>query len=207
MKKLYYVALTSVLVATPLFALADELPRPLPLQVPQKIREAASSTRAQMQVKVEQKREEMKTKIETKREEVKTKIEDAKEKAKERFGEAVQKSVGNITNRLSEGANRLSELADKIERRIAERVAKGENLDASTALLATARTDIVAAQDKVTAVGAALSAALTSTTPKAQVDSIRVAVKAAEDALRSAKLSLQKTLESMRPSAPTTPTN
>jgi len=221
MKNFHYVALTAALLLAPAFVLAEEAgvsanteariknekPRPplAPGQILKNIRENASTTRAEVkdvrrEIKgeVKQVREESRLKIEAKRAEVKIKVEAAKEKAKEKFGEAVQRSVGNIVDRLTRHVEKLGEIATRIDSRISELQAKGINMDASIELLTTARADIAAAQDKVAGVGAALSAALASTTPKGEMPKVRAAVKAAEDALRAAKDSLKTTLESIR---------
>ena len=121
-----------------------------------------------------------------------------KQKAKEKFGTAVQRSVGNIVDALTNAIERLTAIADRIDARITEAQSQGKDTATSTALLAGARTDISAAQDKVAAVGTALSAALASTTPKGEMPKVRAAVKAAEDAIRTAKQSLQKTLNSLK---------
>lgn len=152
----------------------------------------------------EEKREEMRDKLEAKKEEVKTRIEAAREKAKEKFGEAVQKAVGNIADRMTKAGEHLTSIASRIDSRIKEYEAKGKDMSISIGLLATARTDIAAAQDKITAVGSALSAALAASSPKEQMPTVRAAVKAAEEALKKAKESLQKTLESVRAESVTT---
>ncbi len=146
----------------------------------------------------EEKREEMRAKLEAKKEEVKNRIEAAREKAKEKFGEAVQKSVGNIADRLTKAVEHLASIAERIDNRIKEYEVKGKDMSVSIGLLATARTDITTAQDKIAAVGVALSAALASATPKDEMPKVRSAVKAAEDALKQARESLHKVLESVR---------
>jgi hypothetical protein len=162
----------------------------------------SSTTLAQMQ----QKREEMRGKLELKKEEVKDRLEGAVQKAQEKFGEAVQRSIGNIVEKLTKAVEHLTAIADRIDKRIDEREAEGKNMSVSVGLLATARTDIAAAQDKITLVGTVLTTALASTTPKGELPKVRAAVKTAEDALKKAKESLQKTLESVRIEAAATST-
>ena len=210
MKNFHYVALTAALLLAPAFVLAEEIgvsantdatlktekPRPLtaPGQILKNIRENASSTRAE----IKDVREETRLKIETKREEVRTKIEAVKEKARQKFSQAVQTSIANIVDRLTGNAENLGNIATRIDSRISELQAKGINMDASIALLTTARADITAAHDKITAVGTTLSAALASATPKNEMTKIRAAVKAAEDAIHTAKDSLKATLDSVK---------
>ena len=200
------------------------LPLPAPGQILKNIRDNASSTRADIKnIKTEardfvgvkrddikarlasstpqerqQMRDDGRIKIEQKRVEVKIKVEAAKEKAKEKFGEAVQRSVGNIVDNLTKHIEQLGEIATRIDARITERQANGSNMDAPIALLTTARADIAAAQDKLTAVGAAMTAALSSATPKTEMPKVRAAVKAAEDAIRTAKDALKQTLDSLK---------
>lgn len=185
-------------------------PRPLVLPTPQKIREMATSSRpaavrsvlgermASSTLKVH---EELRLKLETKREEARVKVEAAKEKARQKFGEAVQTSVGNIVDRLTKAIERLTTLASRVETRITELETTGADMSFSTELLVTARTNIATAQDKATAVGVALTAALSSSKPKEQMQTVRAAVKAAEDALKIAKQSLQDTLGQVRADA------
>ena len=210
MKNFQYVALTAALLLAPAFVLAEETsvsantdatlktekPRPLvaPGQILKNIRENASSTRAD----IKNVREDARLKIETKREEVRTKIEAVKEKARQKFSQAVQISINNIVDRLTNHINKLGEIATRIDSRISELQAKGITMDASVELLTVARADIAAAQDKITAVGTALSEALASATPKNEMPKIRAAVKAADDAIRAAKASLKATLEAVK---------
>lgn len=154
----------------------------------------SSTTMAQMEAK----RQEMREKLEQKKEEVHDRVEAAREKAQQKFGEAVQRSVSNIIDRLTKAAEHLTSIADRIDARIDEREAQGFNMSVSIGLLSTARTDIATAQDKIKAVGTTLTTALSSTTPKGEVPKVRAAVTVAEDALKKAKDSLQKTLESVR---------
>src|SRR3989344_5766323 len=197
MKNLTYIALALGLLLAPAFALAQDA-KPLrpfaPPPVKNIIRDIASTTHAE----IKDFRGEIKNKIEAKREGVRTRVEEAKQKAKEKFGSAVQRSVGNIVDALTNAIERLTAIADRIDAKIAERQSQGKDTATSTALLAGARTDISAAQDKVAAVGAALSTALASTTPKGEMPKVRAAVKAAEEAVRTAKQSLQKTLNSLK---------
>ncbi len=159
--------------------------------------EMSSTTAAKMEAK----REEMRGKLEAKKEEVKNRIQAAREKAKEKFGEAVQRSVGNIADRLTKATEHLTSIATRIDARIKERETEGKDMSVSIGLLATARTDIAAAQDKVTTVGTVLTAALSATNPKEEMSKVREAVRAAEDSLKQAKESLHKTLESLRTEA------
>jgi len=197
MKILINAALALGLLLAPAFALAQDAKplRPfMPPPVKNIIRDIASTTRAE----IKDFRGEIKNKIEAKREDVRTRVEEAKQKAKEKFGTAVQRSVGNIVDALTNAIERLTAIADRIDARITEAQSQGKDTATSTALLAGARTDISAAQDKVAAVGAALSTALASTTPKGEMPKVRAAVKAAEEAVRTAKQSLQKTLNSLK---------
>ncbi len=197
MKTFAHIALALGLVLAPAFALAqDSKPqRPFtPPPIKNIIRDIASTTRSG----IKDLRSEIKNKIETKREETKTRIEAAKEKAKEKFGEAVQRSVGNIVDSLTKAIDRLTNIADRIDGRITELAGQGRDMGTSTALLAEARNDISAAEATVTAVGTTLTSALASTSPKGEMPKVRAAVKAAEDAIRTAKQSLQKTLDSLK---------
>ena len=216
MKHFHYVALAAAILLAPAFVLAEETsvsanadatlkadlpaqtgkPRPLvaPGQILKNIRENASSPRAD----IKNTREDARLKIEAKKEEVRAKVDAAKEKAREKFSQAVQISVNNIIDRLTGAAEHLGTIATRIDSRISELQAKGINMDASIALLTSARSDITTAQDKITAVGAALSAALANATPKTEMAKVRAAVKAAEDALRTAKGSLKATLDSIK---------
>ena len=159
--------------------------------------EMSSTTRATM----EQKRAELRDRLEAKKGEVHDRIEAAREKAKEKFGDAMERKVSNITDRLTKAAEHLTSIVGRIDARIKERESQGKNMSVSIGLLAEARTAIAGAQDKTAAVGTALTAALSSTTPKQEMPKVRAAVKAAEDALKAARESLHKTLESVRAEA------
>lgn len=228
MKNLRYVLVALGLLLAPAFVLAQEVkPRP-PVPLVPKARDIASTTKANIQDKkvevrtlMQERKEEIKTilntrkiatssearaeirlKIETKKVEVQARIDAAKAKAKEKFGEAVQKSVGNIVNRLQKAVEHLTSIAERIDTHLAKLSSEGKDTDNAVALLAVARADIAIAQDKITAVGSALSAALASTNPKEQMPTVRAAVKAAEEAIKTAKESLKAVLESLRvPSA------
>ncbi len=145
-----------------------------------------------------QMREDSRDALEAKKAAIASTTEAARARAQVKFGEAVQTSVGNITNMLTRAGEKLVEIANRIDARITEKQGQGADMTTSAALLVQARADIATAQDKITAVGTALTAALSSATPKTEVTKVRAAVKAAEDALHTAKDSLQKTLESMR---------
>ena len=95
---------------------------------------------------------------------------------------------------------RLILIADRTDARIQELENKGHDMSGSLELLADARADIAAANDKITAVNQALATAMSqgTTTAKAQIPAVRAAVKAAEDALLTAKRDLIKTLESVK---------
>ena len=184
---------------------------------PEKIREVASSTRAFLPpprpmatssgmrpgmmgsstMSVEA-RMEMRARLDGAGREAKDQAENAMEKAKAKFGAAVQTSVGNITNSLTRSIENLLAISDRVDARINELQAKGVSMDASVVLLAQANSDINKAQIAITDVGYALQKALSNATPKAEVPKIRLAVKTAEDAIRTAKESLQKTLDSVR---------
>ena len=215
MKKLLQtVAVTSAVLLAPAFVFAQEAdvtvtaeasattnvkpekPRPLvaPGQILKNIRENASSTRAD----IKNMREDARLKIETKKEEVRAKVDAVKEKARAKFSQALQTSINSKVDRLTNHINKLGEIATRIDSRISELQAKGITMDASVELLTAARADIAAAQDKITAVGTALSAALSSATPKNEMPKIRAAVKAADDAIHTAKASLKVTLDSVK---------
>ncbi len=173
----------------------DEIKRLVASSTPAVIRRMLASSTPEDRQQV---REEGRARVEEKRAEVKIKIEAAKDKAKEKFSQGVQASVNNIVDRLSGAIENLGTIATRIDNRISTLQAKGISMDASVTLLAAARADIAAAQDKVTAVGTALTTALASATPKNEISKVRAAVKAAEEATKTAKQSLQKTLESVR---------
>lgn len=143
-------------------------------------------------------REESRTALEQKRLEAKAEIDAARKQAQANFSAAVQIHVNNITDRLTNAANALTSIANRIDARISELQAQGKDMTASAALLMGARADIATAQDSVAAAGAALAAALASDTPKEKLAPVRAAVTAAEAVLKTAKQSLQKTLESVR---------
>ncbi len=196
--------ISSVLLAAPLLVFAQTQTRPPAFPSPENIRRIASTTkpfieehRGMASTSVEA-RMEMRIKLEDKRQEVEQKIEAAKQKAQAKFSQAVQTSVGNITDMLTRHVGDLTKIADRIDARITELQGKGADMTQSLMLLAQARTDITTAQTAVAAVGTTLSAALSAATPKTEVPKVRAAVKAAEDAIHTAKDSLQKTLQSVR---------
>ncbi len=136
--------------------------------------------------------------ISQKRDDNKKRADEARLKAKERFGEHVEKLVTKVSARLASTSLHLSSIADRIDKRIDTLEDEGHDMDASIALLATARTDISKADDKILAVNVALEAAMATTTPKAQMPAVRTAVKAAEDALKLVKDDLMKTIKSIK---------
>jgi HAMP domain-containing protein len=178
MKKLSYIAITGVLLIAPALALAEG-PR----------------------ADIKNGREDGRALLEQKKSDIKLKIEVAKEKARTKYGEAVQRSVGNIVDQLSKHVTDLTNIATRIDTRITELQGNGKDMSTSISLLATARTAIATAQDKVSAVGTTLAAMLSNTNPKSQFQSVRDAVKAAEGAIKTAKQSLQKALESVKTAA------
>lgn len=173
------------------------------------IKDIASSTRALSSSTVEMVKarvEAIKQLIEKKREDMKHRADNARQIAKERFGEHVETLVGKVSVRLASTSANLSAIADRMDARIDTLQDEGHDMDGSIALLATARTDISAANDKILAVNTALEAAMGTTTPKAQMPAVRAAVKAAEDALKLAKDDLMKTLRSIKVEAGATTT-
>lgn len=144
--------------------------------------------------------------IDQKRAESHKRADEARKEARERFGEHVEKLVINVSARLASTSAHLSGIADRIDERIDALEDEGYDMSASIALLATARTDLSVADDKILAVNAALEAAMATTTPKTQIPAIRTAVKAAEDALRLVKDDLHKTVRSIKVEAGATTT-
>lgn len=141
-----------------------------------------------------------------KRADSKKRADEARAKARERFGEHVQTLVGNVSARLASTSAHLSGIADRIDERIDTLEDEGHDMGASIALLATARTDLSLADDKILAVNVALEAAMATTTPKSQMPQVRAAVKSAEAALKLVKDDLQKTIRSIKAEAGATTT-
>lgn len=165
------------------------------------IRDIASTSRAFGSSTVEMVKarvEAIKQIIAKKREDMKERAENAKKEARERFGEHVETLVGNVSARLASSSANLSSIADRIDARIDTLEDEGHDMSVSIALLATARTDISVANDKILAVNTALETAMATTSPKGQIPAVRAAVKAAEDALKLAKEDLMKTLRSVK---------
>lgn len=136
--------------------------------------------------------------IEKKHEDMKKRADDARAKARARFGEHVGELVGRVSDRLATSSAKLGSIADRIDARIDAFSSQGHDMSESIALLATARTDLSAANDKILAVNAALQTAMSTTTPKGQMPALRAAVKSAESALKLAKEDLMKTLRSVK---------
>ncbi len=177
------------------------------------IKNIASTTRAEIQggasstiEMVRARVEAIKGLIEKKRGDMKARAEEARTKAKERFGENVEKHVTNISNRLASTSAHLDQIADRIDSRIDTLEDEGYDMSDSIALLATARTDLSAANDKILAVNVALEAAMSTTSPKSQMPAVRAAVKAAEDALKLVKDDLMKAVRSIKVEAGATTT-
>lgn len=196
-------------------ASASSSPRgkgPLPKLGPA-VRNIASSTRAELKGTVSAANEQMRAKVEAiksliekKRGDMKKRAEDAKSKARERFGAHMEELVGRVSDRLATSSAKLGSIADRIDARIDAFADQGHDMSGSIALLATARADISAANDKILAVNTALQAAMSTTTPKGQIPAVRAAVKSAEDALKLAKDDLMKTLRSVKVEAGATTT-
>ncbi len=165
-------------------------------------RDSASSTIEMVRARVEA----IKGLIEKKREDMKQRADDARAKAKERFGEHIEKLVGNVSARLASTSAHLDAIADRIDSRIDTLQDEGYDMSDSIALLATARADLSAANDKILAVNVALEAAMSTTTPKAEIPAVRAAVVAAQDALKLVKEDLMKTLRSVKVEAGATTT-
>jgi hypothetical protein len=144
--------------------------------------------------------------IEKKHEDMEKRADDARARARARFGEHVEQLVGRISDRLATSSTKLGSIADRIDARIDAFSSQGHDMSGSIALLATARADISAANDKILAVNTALQAAMSTTTPKGQIPAVRAAVKSAEDALKLAKEDLIKTLRSVKVEAGATTT-
>lgn len=142
--------------------------------------------------------------IAQKREIMKERAEEAKEKAKERFGERVEFHVGKISSRLASTSAHLSGIADRLDTRIDELKGKGFDMGSSVALLAEARADLSKADDAILAVGEALKAAMSTTTPRAAMPAVRAAVKEAEGALWVVKKDLREVLRSIKTESATT---
>lgn len=177
------------------------------------IKNIASSTRAELRGSASSTIEMVRARvaaikdiIEKKREDMKHRADNARKIAKERFGERVEMLVGNVSARLASTSTHLSTIADRIDTRIDALQDEGHDMSDSIALLATARTDISAANDKIVAVNTALEAAMSTTTPKTEMRAVRTAVKASEDALKLAKDDLMKTLRSVKAEASATTT-
>lgn len=179
------------------------------------IKDIASSTRAELKgvasstrEVIQKKLDAIHTLIEQHRGEMQKHADDAKEKAKEHFGERVEKLVDHVSTRLASSSAALSTIAGRINDRITTLEDQGHDMSASASLLATAQTDLSAANVKITAVNTALTSAMDAgtTTAKAQIPAVRTAVKAAEDALALVKDDLQKTIRSIKVEAAATTT-
>lgn len=175
------------------------------------IKNIASSTRALGSSTVEMVKARVaaiKDIIEKKREVMRQRADDARNKAKERFGEHVEKLVGQVSNRLASTSARLDAIADRIDTRIDTLEDEGYDMSGSIALLAEARTDLSAANDRILAVNQALADAMSTgtTTVKTKIPVVRTAVAAAEDALKLVKDDLMETLRSVKIEAGATTT-
>lgn len=144
--------------------------------------------------------------IDKKRADMKQRAEEARGKARERFGERVETLVGNVSARLASTSAHLDSIADRIDTRIDTLQDQGYDMEDSIKLLATARTDLSIANDRILAVNAALEAAMSTTTPKSEMQKVRTTVKAAEDALKLVKDDLMNTLRSVKVDAGATTT-
>ena len=138
--------------------------------------------------------EAVKSLIERKRVDMQKRADGARSKARERFGARVEGLVGRVSDRLAGASAKLASIADRIDAHIDAQAGKGHDMSGSTEMLATARADISAANDKILAANAALETAMASETPKAGIPAVRAAVKAAESALALAKSDLIKAL-------------
>jgi len=175
------------------------------------IKNIASSTRAEIQggasstiEMVRARVEAIKGLIEKKRGDMRARAEEARTKALERFGENVERHVSNISNRLASASANLEQIADRVDMRIDTLEDEGYDMSDSIAFLATARTDISLANDKILAVNVALEAAMSTTSPKSQMPAVRAAVKEAEDALKLVKDDLMKAVRSIKAEGATT---
>ena len=175
------------------------------------IKNIASTTRAEIQggasstiEMVRARVEAIKGLIEKKRGDMRARAEEARTKALERFGENVERHVSNISNRLASASANLEQIADRVDMRIDTLEDEGYDMSDSIAFLATARTDISLANDKILAVNVALEAAMSTTSPKSQMPAVRAAVKEAEDALKLVKDDLMKAVRSIKAEGATT---
>jgi len=169
------------------------------------IKNTASSTREAVKTRVDavqsliaEKREAVRAAIEEKRAALMERAELVKEKAKERFGVGVEHSVKNIVDKLSGAVDRLTNIVERAQSHIEKLEAAGKSMAQSAELLATVRANITLAQDKITAVSVALEAALGSNQPKEQMQAVRTAAQAAQEALRTVKKSLEDLLRSIK---------
>ena len=140
-------------------------------------------------------------------------MEEQKKKFEEKRKKAGLERANQTIKRLDRQVADMDKLAKRITDRLAILKTKGSDVSASTAKLAEARTAIDAAKVKVTAVTAALQAAIatgstptaTSTEMKDLVKTIAPQVRDAEAAIRAADKSLRETMKVRIPRPTTVP--
>lgn len=142
--------------------------------------------------KIRELRDEKKAQVEAKIQEIKTKYQ---ENRKARIAAYVEK----IINRHNAAINRLTELADRIEARIAKLETNKINTSDAKVRLAAARTKILAAAEATTKIQPAADTALQATDLKVAFETVKQTISDSSDALKTAHVALVDAINSLKP--------
>ncbi|MEK7607751.1 MAG: hypothetical protein AAB484_02430 [Patescibacteria group bacterium] len=163
------------------------------------IRAQVKNMRVEAKDEIKAKKQDIKSEIESRKQELETKRTDkkiemrveAKAKATEHIADSIKKS----TDRLTQQLDRFREIQAKIETRLTKLESQGANTTEARALLAGAITKLTTAE---TSIGAIANVTVSTEDPRSSLDTVKVAVRSAQDALKDAHNSLSNVLPAMK---------
>jgi len=183
-------------------------------------KEELEQKKEELKKKIEQKREELKTTIETKREELKQHLEKIKDEKKKQAVERIDKQIDelnsrllkhylNVLDKISAVLVKVSERADKAEERGVDVSAVRTAITSAESAIAVARSAIEAQTGKTYIIQVNTEGTLKTDVGKARqalhndLSKVRLAVKAAHNAVRNTATTLAHSMGVIKSPSPT----
>ncbi|HEY4500395.1 MAG TPA: hypothetical protein VJH25_01235 [Candidatus Paceibacterota bacterium] len=163
------------------------------------IRAQVKEMRVETKATIKEKRDDLKSEIETRKQELETKRADVKTElkaeAKIKAGKNIAKTTEKSVERLTRELRRFREIQAKIETRLSKLEGQGANAAEARAVLAVAITKLSAAEVSIKAIS---SVTVSAEDPRSSLDTVKTAVRAAQNALKEAHKSLSDVLPAMK---------
>lgn len=159
---------------------------------------------------IKQQREDLKNKIGLEKEnikkerastteDIKNKRQEIKSEIEKRIGKKLDEKRTNIANRFEEAIKNLNNLVTRIETRITKVEGKNTVTTSTKDLLASAKLNIILAENELTILENKLAEPIATSTKKAYLASVKVQSDKTKESIKIAHESIVNTIESLKP--------